>query len=89
MCALSSLATGALAAAGQLCAAARCRCCVRLGVTSSEALVPSSFLLLLVRHLLLVAMHLLLVAGAWGRVSLQGAAAVWAAAGCRCCVRLL
>ena len=31
--------------------------------TSSEALVPSSFLLLLVRHLLLVAMHLLLVAG--------------------------
>ena len=30
-------------------------------VTSSDALVPSSFLLLLVRHLLLVAMHLLLV----------------------------
>ena len=31
-------------------------------VTSSKALVPSSFLLLLVRHLLLVAMHLFLVA---------------------------
>ena len=31
-------------------------------VTSSKALVPSSFLLLLVRHLLLVAMHLLLLA---------------------------
>ena len=31
-------------------------------VTRSDALVPSSFLLLLVRHLLLEAMHLFLVA---------------------------
>ena len=34
-------------------------------VTSSDALVPSSFLLLLVRHLLLVAMHLFLVASCY------------------------
>ena len=37
---------------------------------SSDALVPSSFLLLLVRHLLLVAMHLLLVAS-WELICLQ------------------
>ena len=34
-------------------------------VTTSKALVPSSFLLLLVRHLLLEAMHLLLVASCY------------------------
>ena len=34
---------------------------VRHRVTSSDALVPSSFLLLLVRHLFLVAWHLLLL----------------------------
>ena len=37
----------------------------RKEATSSVALVPSSFLLLLVRHLLLVAMHLFLVASCY------------------------
>ena len=41
------------------------------GAPHSKALVPSSFLLLVVRHLLLLAWHLLLVASLWVKQTSQ------------------